>query len=174
MNAGAKHYKVVNINGTVVATVSCMDTIEQLCHIWALVTPDVQRAINTPGWWLYLIDCQKDNHFYVGITSRLADRIYAHSRGQGSVPTKAYGVKRVTPIEVFQTRPLAEKAETALSRELRQAGCYCTGGGFHYELCGVHAALVGGAKCPPTSFGRVPGVLYVPVEGPAFVVRAGS
>ena len=77
-------------------------------------------------WVLYVIETNRDNYYYVGISCRIEGRIHDHSRGKVWF-TKVYGVKTVDFVDGFDTQKAAEMSERRLIREMRKAGI-CVGG----------------------------------------------
>lgn len=78
---------------------------------------------------LYQIECQTPNHFYVGISSHIEDRLHRHSSGKGAVFTRLHGVKHSTLICTYEDVQAAKMAEWELVKILRSKGHITCGAG---------------------------------------------
>lgn len=74
----------------------------------------------TQSWWVYLLACQ-DGRTYTGITTDVAARFEAHSRGKGAKFTRSNPPIRVLGSESYATKSEALKAEAALRKLTRPA-----------------------------------------------------
>jgi putative endonuclease len=68
-------------------------------------------VISEPYCWVYIMASQKRGTLYIGLTSRLPERIEEHRTGIIDGFTKRHGVKRLVHLEPF------EDIHEALSRE---------------------------------------------------------
>lgn len=53
------------------------------------------------SYWVYILASQKHGTLYIGVTSRLADRIVEHREGRIPGFTKRYRVTRLVHLEEF-------------------------------------------------------------------------
>jgi predicted GIY-YIG superfamily endonuclease len=84
---------------------------------------------------LYFIECQTENHFYVGISSALGRRLEKHYRGKGSPFVRKHGIACIRILDSFPTRAGAEAAEDRLTRQLEDSSSYFVvrGGNFNEQ-----------------------------------------
>ena len=66
--------------------------------------------------FVYVLASKPYGTLYIGVTSNLPARIYAHREGQGSAFAKRYNVKRLVLVEEYQTIAEAIQRETSLKR----------------------------------------------------------
>jgi len=66
--------------------------------------------------FVYILASKPYGTLYVGVTSNLAARVYAHREGRGSVFTRRYNVTRLVLVEEYATVPEAIQRETNLKR----------------------------------------------------------
>ena len=66
--------------------------------------------------YVYILASKKKGTLYIGVTSKLADRVHAHKQGTASVFTKRYGVTLLVWYEEYPTVPDAIRRETSLKR----------------------------------------------------------
>ena len=65
---------------------------------------------------VYILASQRNGTLYIGVTSNLAARIFAHRNGKGSEFTKRYRVKVLVHIEPFTDVRVAIAREKALKK----------------------------------------------------------
>ena len=53
------------------------------------------------SYWVYILASQKNGRLYIGVTSRLLERIYEHREGLVPGFTKEYRVTRLVHVEEF-------------------------------------------------------------------------
>jgi putative endonuclease len=66
--------------------------------------------------FVYVLANKPYGTLYIGVTSNLPARIYAHHNGQGSAFTKKYKLTRLVLVAEFATVPEAIQRETSLKR----------------------------------------------------------
>ena len=69
-----------------------------------------------PYCWVYIMASQTRGTLYIGLTSRLSQRIAEHRDGMIAGFTKRYGVKRLVYLEPFQDIHEAIAREKALKK----------------------------------------------------------
>lgn len=79
-------------------------------------------------WFLYLIECEAPNHYYVGISSQPFERERKHRAGRGTPFTELHGVKTFELLAYFDTQEEAEQAEQQFTDSLRNDGFVVFGG----------------------------------------------
>lgn len=80
---------------------------------------------------VYVIECLTANHFYVGATQHLIDRIRSHRRGGGARATAKFGFKKLAQVIEVCDMEQAKKLEKLLVLRLRQnAGYIVYGAGW--------------------------------------------
>jgi putative endonuclease len=70
--------------------------------------------------YVYILASKKNGTLYIGVTTDLAARIFAHRNGTGSVFTKKYGVKILVWYETYDMVTDAIQRETTLKHWLRK------------------------------------------------------
>ena len=65
---------------------------------------------------VYILASKPYGTLYIGVTSNLPARIYAHREGRGSSFTRKYKVSRLVLVEEYATVPEAIQRETSLKR----------------------------------------------------------
>ena len=91
------------------------------------------------AYTLYYIEALKPNHFYVGVSADILNRIDKHCRGEGSRFTTEFGCKRVFIKDGFDTAEAAKAAEKQHVIELVKKGIIACGGPYssmksYYQL----------------------------------------
>lgn len=71
-------------------------------------------------YWVYILASERNGTLYVGMTSDLATRIYAHREGAVEGFTKKYGVKILVHVEAFSELEEARSRERLLKRWKRK------------------------------------------------------
>jgi putative endonuclease len=66
--------------------------------------------------FVYILASKKNGTLYVGVTSNLSERVYAHKSGEASGFTKRYGVDKLVWYEEYSNVPEAIQRETSLKR----------------------------------------------------------
>ena len=69
-----------------------------------------------PYCWVYVLASQKRGTLYIGLTSRLSERMEEHREGAMEGFTKRYGVKRLVHLEPFMDIHEALAREKALKK----------------------------------------------------------
>jgi putative endonuclease len=69
-----------------------------------------------PYCWVYILASQKRGTLYIGLTSRLAERIEEHRSGRVPGFTRQYGVRRPVHLEPFGDIHEAIAREKALKK----------------------------------------------------------
>jgi predicted GIY-YIG superfamily endonuclease len=80
-------------------------------------------------WFLYLIECETPNHYYVGISSQPFERERYHRGGRGTPFTELHGVGTFELLAFYDSREEAEKAEQQFTDELRKDTTLVVAGG---------------------------------------------
>lgn len=81
--------------------------------------------------YLYMIECDKAGHYYVGHTADLFDRLRKIFSNNGSSWTKTYGAKRLFIKAAYDTAEEAKAAAKALTIQMNETtGVWCAGGPF--------------------------------------------
>jgi putative endonuclease len=70
--------------------------------------------------YVYILANKRNGTLYIGVTTDLAARIFAHRNGTGSVFTKKYGVKILVWYETYDMVTDAIQRETTLKHWLRK------------------------------------------------------
>jgi putative endonuclease len=70
--------------------------------------------------YVYILASKRNGTLYIGVTTDLAARIFAHRNGTGSAFTKKYGVKILVWYETYDMVTDAIQRETALKHWLRK------------------------------------------------------
>jgi len=65
--------------------------------------------------YVYLLESEKDDRYYIGHTQNLNDRLIYHNTGR-SVYTKYHGPWKLLAYKTFETRGEAMKAEMRIKR----------------------------------------------------------
>jgi|SRR6266516_3381476 len=81
---------------------------------------------------VYILELPQPNHLYVGQTTNVSHRLYAHIHRKGSRFTKRHGVAQFHLVDEVSTREQAIMIESDLTRELYNAG-YCAN--RHHSQC---------------------------------------
>lgn len=71
-------------------------------------------------WFLYLIECQTPDHYYVGISTAPHERRRRHEGGYGAKFTQIHGVKTFELLTTYPSLAEALKAEYNLTKDLRE------------------------------------------------------
>ena len=79
----------------------------------------IQR-VPMPQGHVYILASKRNGTLYIGVTTNLSARIYAHKEGQGAAFTKKYGVKHLVWYEAHDMVADAIQRETSLKRWLRK------------------------------------------------------
>ncbi|HVO00929.1 MAG TPA: GIY-YIG nuclease family protein [Candidatus Cybelea sp.] len=66
--------------------------------------------------WVYIMTNRKNGTLYIGVTSKLAQRVYEHQRGIFGGFTQQYGLDRLVYVEEHPTMPLAIEREKRLKK----------------------------------------------------------
>jgi putative endonuclease len=69
-----------------------------------------------PQGHVYILASKRNGTLYIGVTTDLSARVYAHREGRGSGFTKRYGVKRLVWYESYNMVTDAIQRETSLKR----------------------------------------------------------
>jgi putative endonuclease len=69
-----------------------------------------------PSGFVYIMASKRNGTLYIGVTSDLAGRVYAHRKGCGSAFCKKYGVTRLVYVEEHPLYAAAIQRETNLKR----------------------------------------------------------
>jgi putative endonuclease len=70
--------------------------------------------------YVYILASKRNGTLYIGVTTDLAARIFAHRNGTGSAFTKKYGVKILVWDETYDMVTDAIQRETTLKHWLRK------------------------------------------------------
>ena len=70
--------------------------------------------------YVYILASKRNGTLYIGVTTDLAARIFAHRNGTGSAFTKKYGVKILVWYETYDMVTDAIQRETTLKHWLRK------------------------------------------------------
>jgi len=81
--------------------------------------------------YVYVLILKAVDGFYVGTSRNLRYRIKDHCEGNGSVITKAYGVKGVLSITKVRGFKELERLEAETVREMKRLGHRCWGAGWN-------------------------------------------
>jgi putative endonuclease len=73
-----------------------------------------------PSGFVYIMASKRNGTLYIGVTSNLSERIYAHREGRGSEFCKKYGVTRLVYYEEHPLYTTAIGRETNLKRWKRK------------------------------------------------------
>jgi putative endonuclease len=73
-----------------------------------------------PQGYVYILASKRNGTLYIGVTTDLAARIFAHRNGTGSAFTKKYGVKILVWYETYDMVTDAIQRETTLKHWLRK------------------------------------------------------
>ena len=73
-----------------------------------------------PQGHVYILASKKNRTLYIGVTTDLPARIFAHRSGTGSTFTKKYAVTRLVWYETYDMVADAIQRETSLKRWLRK------------------------------------------------------
>ena len=73
-----------------------------------------------PQGHVYILASKRNGTLYIGVTTDLFARIFAHRNGTGSAFTKRYGVKILVWYETYDMVTDAIQRETTLKRWLRK------------------------------------------------------
>lgn len=71
--------------------------------------------METTNHYFYVLECA-DGSYYAGYTNDLEKRLAAHNAGKGAKYTRAKGPVQIIHQEIFETKPLAMKAEYAFKQ----------------------------------------------------------
>ena len=66
--------------------------------------------------WVYIVASDRNGTLYIGVTSNLAERIYAHKTGREHGFTRCYNVKRLVWYEQYDTMPDAIRVEKLMKK----------------------------------------------------------
>jgi putative endonuclease len=70
--------------------------------------------------YVYILASKRNGTLYIGVTTDLAARIFAHRNGTGSAFTKKYGIKILVWYETYDMVTDAIQRETTLKHWLRK------------------------------------------------------
>jgi putative endonuclease len=73
-----------------------------------------------PQGHVYILASRKNGTLYIGVTTDLSARVFAHREGRGSVFTKKYGIKCLVWYETYDMVTDAIQRETSLKRWSRK------------------------------------------------------
>ncbi len=73
-----------------------------------------------PSGVVYIMASRRNGTLYIGVTSDLAGRVYAHREGRGSEFCKKYGVNRLVYVEEHPLYAAAIQRESNLKRWKRK------------------------------------------------------
>jgi len=73
-----------------------------------------------PQGHVYILGSKRDGTLYIGVTTDLSARIFAHRSGTGSAFTKKYGAKILVWYETYDMVTDAIQRETTLKHWLRK------------------------------------------------------
>ena len=73
-----------------------------------------------PQGHVYILGSKRDGTLYIGVTTDLSSRIFAHRSGTGSAFTKKYGAKILVWYETYDMVTDAIQRETTLKHWLRK------------------------------------------------------
>ena len=73
-----------------------------------------------PQGHVYILASKRNGTLYIGVTTNLSARIFAHRNGTGSAFTKKYGVKLLVWYETYDMVTDAIQRETTLKHWLRK------------------------------------------------------
>ena len=73
-----------------------------------------------PQGHIYILASNRNGTLYIGVTTNLPERIFAHRNGTGSAFTKKYGVKHLVWYETYDIVKDAIQRETTLKHWLRK------------------------------------------------------
>jgi putative endonuclease len=73
-----------------------------------------------PSGFVYILTNARNGTLYIGVTSRLLDRMEEHRRDEGSKFVKRYGLNRLVWFEEFPLYAAAIQRETSLKRWKRE------------------------------------------------------
>ena len=79
------------------------------------------------GYFVYCIECNMPNHFYVGQTAYLEERIKKHFTNRGAVFTRKHGAKQWFLVTKTNSRHDALKLEVLLWQVLKHKGVIAGG-----------------------------------------------
>lgn len=60
------------------------------------------------NWYVYIINCSKDNTLYTGMTNNVEKRVKTHNSGKGAIYTRGR-----LPVVLLYTEKLSSKSEAA-------------------------------------------------------------
>ena len=69
-----------------------------------------------PQGHVYILASRRNGTLYIGVTTHLSARIFAHREGKGAVFTNRYGVKQLVWYETYPLVADAIQRETSLKR----------------------------------------------------------
>jgi putative endonuclease len=69
---------------------------------------------------VYILASKRNGTLYIGVTTDLSARVFAHRNGTGSAFTKKYGVKQLVWYETYDMVTDAIQRETTLKHWLRK------------------------------------------------------
>lgn len=69
-----------------------------------------------PSGFVYIMASKRHGTLYIGVTSDIASRVFAHREGRGSQFCKKYGVTRLVYVEEHPLYAAAIQRETNLKR----------------------------------------------------------
>ena len=69
-----------------------------------------------PQGHVYILASKKNGTLYIGVTTDLSARVFAHREGRGSTLTKKYGVNLLVWYETYDMVTDAIQKETSLKR----------------------------------------------------------
>lgn len=72
------------------------------------------------GWWIYIMSNGAHGTLYIGVTSDLAARVFAHREGRGSAFCRKYNLTRLVYAEHHETILDAIAREKAMKKWKRQ------------------------------------------------------
>ena len=71
-------------------------------------------------FFVYIVQCERDNSFYTGYTKDLVKRIELHNNGRGSKYTRARGPVTLLYHEEYKTRWAAMRREREIKKLSRK------------------------------------------------------
>ena len=71
-------------------------------------------------FFVYIVQCERDNSFYTGYTKDLARRMQNHNSGRGGKYTRARGPVRLLYHEEYRTRRAAMRREREIKKLSRK------------------------------------------------------
>lgn len=86
-------------------------------------------------YYVYVIECQTPDHYYIGYTHDLENRIEEHKKGDGAKFTKIHSVKKVIYFEGISSLKKAKDREQELTLEyMRKFGQENVAGSIYSQI----------------------------------------